>query len=583
MLLSVNSFKGMAPSLDPKQLAEGYSANSINTRTGRGMLEPYYASSLEATLQGSADSFAQYNNSWFSFEGLAHVVKAPLKYDPWGYAIIAREGADPVITYNLIAESGVGPYPAATYPLGVPTPSAPTVGPVGVADIWHSDTETGGVKPEEDPTNDEYDEADVIYSVVFVDAWSRVSAPSAATPIVPIKEYQYTNTNKVPINLPVVANGSFVATDAVRGTSAKIRIYRSNYSATGEPVFQFVAEVPFGTAVYYDQTFSGDLQESIFSDGWTPPPNTDTSLYPNGSMEKIIIMGTDTLVGHNRKIVCFAEPDTLHAWPVEYYKVFSEEIITIASMGANTIVLTNGHPYVIQGSHPASMDAVRLADPVPCANSKAVTEVFDAIYFASPLGLYTISGYTISNLSAPFATEREWKALDPSTMVLANYDGKVFISCPTVGFTYMFDPANPSDALRKIDFAPLAFSQLDSTNDLIFRGTVNGELYRFDDPTTERFRPLSWESKTYSFTAPHAFSVIKVRANHYPVTVIVENERPDGSVRTCTRTLQNELFGYLPDTLGISKQWRLKVLMSNALDPVEIRDIQLAQSPEELD
>jgi len=582
MRLLINKFNGMAPSLSKRQLGEGYSANSINARSGRGMLEPYYASSTEATLQGNAVSFSQYRNIWFSFEEITFVAKAPLKNDPWDYAIICDENSDPKITYNLIAESGVGPYPAALLHLGVPTPVAPTITGVAVADNWHSDSETGGVMPVDEPLEDEYDASDVIYSIVYVDAWGRLSAPSPSTVRSAIKEWQYTNTNKIEIALPVIADAGFIATDSLRGTSATIRIYRSNYTASGESVFQYVNEVPYGTASYIDQAFSGDLQEPIISTGWLPPPNTNTALYPNGTMEKVVVMGTETLVGHNKKLVCFAEPDTLHAWPVDYYKVFAEEIVTIQPAGAGMVILTDGHPYVMQGSHPASMDAIRLADPVPCANKLAVTEVYDSVFFASPMGLYTITGFSVKNVSAPFATEREWSALGPSTMVLANYDGKVFISCPDVGFTYMFDPANPSDALRKVDFAPTAFSQLESTNDLVYKGT-DGEIYRFDDPITNEYRALNWESKTYSFSAAHSFNVIKVRANDYPVVVVVENERPDGTVRTATRTLNDELFGYLPTDLGASKQWRVKVVAQNATNPITIRDIQLTQGPEELD
>ena len=581
MLLSIGTFKGMAPSLSKRQLGEGYSATSVNARTGRGMLEPYFASSSEATLQGNTKSFSPYRNTWFSFEEITFVSKAPLKNDPWEYALICEEGADPKITYNLIAESGVGPYPAATRLLGVPTPEAPTVVSISAADNWHSDTDTGGVMPDEEPLLDEYDPSEVIYSIVYVDAWGRLSAPSPSTVSSSIKEWQYTNTNKIELALPVVADSGFIATDSARSTAATIRIYRSNYTASGASVFQYVSEVAFGTASYIDQSFSGDLQEPIISTSWTPPPSTDTNLYPNGTMEKVVVMGTETLVGHNKRLVCFAEPDTLHAWPVEYYKVFKEEIITIQPAGAGMVILTDGHPYVMQGSHPASMDAIRLADPVPCANKLAVTEVFDSVFFASPMGLHMITGFNVKDISAPFATEREWSELGPSTMVLANYDGKVFISCPSVGFTYMFDPANPSDALRKVDFAPTAFSQLESTNDLIYKGS-DGDLYRFDDPTTNSYRIMDWESKTYSFPAAHSFNVIKVRANDYPVVVVIENERPDGSLRTVTRTLQDELFGYLPSNLGSSKQWRVKVVSQNTTAPITIRDIQLAQGPEEL-
>ena len=580
MKITFSEFKGTAPKLDPEQLADGYAATAINTRTGRGILEAFRSPKLltSFTLNG-VKSVAQYLGQWFSWGKTTYMEPAPLANDPWDYAVIAADGEDPKVTYNTIAIAGAGPYPSVTYPLGVPVPPKPVSVTVSVADNWHTDTATGGVMPDYEISEDEYDDSTTSYVLVYVDAWGRLSAPSDPSDLVNIREWENYNTNKITVTLPS-APADLIVSDATRGSVAKVRLYRANYSLSGEGVYQFVGETAITATTFDDQLHSSELNEGLISENWARPPNTDTSLYPNGTMEKVVTVGADMLAGHNKRLVCYAEPNVYYAWPVEYYKVIPHDIVTIQATTSSLVVLTSMYPYVLQGSHPSAVEPVRLSDPVPCASKLAVAEIADSVYFASHTGLYRVNGFSITNVSNAYFTEEQWKNLDPSTMSFAVYEGELFISCPTVGFTYVFNPRSPDFGIRRVDFAPSTFSLVESSNDLAFVDETDNNLYLFDADTN--YLPVAWSSKVYAFNDPTCFNVIRVKANLYPVNVVVRMLSVAGDWREINVTAPSASFRYLP-VLGLGTKFQILITSYAGSKSLEVRSVQIAHGIEELD
>jgi len=605
MKITFNAFLGTAPKFDVESVPDGYSSVSHNTKSERGILEPWaLPTSLGTFGRANAKSMYKYKNQWFTWPDLTYAAKAPLKNDAYDYVLFASGTNEPKVVYNLNAEQGGGPYPAVSYPLNVPVPARISGVLVEDADNWVSESmldENGegympndvvegtdsngdgiiGVKPFESPEESEYDLADVVYSYCYVDAWGRLSALADPTELVTIKEWQYINTKKVTLTFPDVPD-SLLAVDPLRGTSGKIRIYRTNLAASGTSVFQFVDEIPLTQKTYEDSKYSGDLLDAPINEDWVGAPDLDASLYPNGPMQKVVVMGSDTLVGHNKRLLCFAEPDAFYAWPVRYYKVFQEDIVTIQPSGSNLVVLTTGVPYIVQGVHPESMDAARLADPVPCSSAEGSTEVAGAVYFTSETGLYRIEGYSMANVSTGFIDSNAWRELDPTTMILANYNNKVFVHCPTVGKTLVFDALDPKAGIRTVDIQAQSFVVMDETNDLAFVDTATRELHMFDK-SKKGHMSMGWESKTYLFNDPTCFNIVKVRANAFPVRVRVECVHPvSGKTISYTKDVNSPMFAYLPFN-SRSFKWRVAVEAISQSTRLEVRDIQLAQSPEELE
>lgn len=595
MKLVFSGFMGMAPKYDPTQLPDGYAEESKNTRSGRGMLESWYApKELPITNCSATRALMPYVTKWFSFNKETYVEKAQLKNDPYDFAIVASPFHEPRLVYNLTAEQGTGPWPAVTYKLNVPTPPDVLDVSVGDAPYWFVEPDPEeidasepppidrviGLKPAEGVEEVEYDKAEVQYAYCYVDAMGRLSQLSNPSQAVEIREWRYLNTTESLIKFPA-PHADLMQTDPNTGRVARIRIYRTNQSASGAAVFQFVDEIAIAETEYRDTKYSGDLLDAPLNADWLGAPDMDSEKFPNGPMSKIVVMGTDILAGHNKKVVCFAEPGAFYAWPVSYYKVFKENVVTIQSAGSNLVVLTDGFPYVISGVHPASMDASRLSDPVPCASSRGVTEVVGAVYFAAKTGLYRIDDTRISNVSLGFMTEREWRSFYPESMIFTTYDDKVFIRCPIVNKTLVFDALEPTAGIRELDLDAACFSQVESNNQLVYVDKQTNNVMEFDAETTAKLA-LSWKSKVYEFNDPVCFTIVKAKASRYPFNLAVQYWNADGSGLTMyNKTVTDSHFFYLPFN-ALAHKWQVSVGAVSEAAPVEVHEIQLVQSPEEL-
>lgn len=565
MKITYNEFKGTAPKYDPEQLTDGYSVESTNTRPGRGILEPWRNPLGAGTVANNLmKSIYQYNGAWYGWtkDGVS-AVKVPVANDPYDTLVIADPTGYPQTTANDIV-GNAGTSPAVTHRLGVPIPPTPSAADTGKNPNW---TDPGNI------TEDEYDDSDTTYVIVYVDAWGRVGPSSDPSNTVTLREHLFDNTREITVTLPA-APASLLKTSS-RGTTAKTRIYRANYSSSGQGVYQYVAEVDVNTTTYKDTIASGDLLDALATEDWVGPPDDDSATFPNGPVKKFISVASQFIAGHNSRLVCFAEPGTAHAFPARYYQVFSEKVITIHPAGANVIVLTDSYPYVLAGVHPEAMSPTKLSDPAPCSDPRAVTEVNDAVYFASAQAMWVIRGYTIENVTKNFMTESEWKDLDPSNMIFSNYDGRVFMHCRSVGYTMVFDPSDPADGLRRVNFNPQAVAQVDDTNDLAYIEAGTSQIKLFDQNSTTM--SLSWDGKKYQFNEPICFSVAKVRANKFPCSVTVHCEKLDGSFDSFTKTVTDDRFFFLPFANRARKWW------ASVDGSPEIRSIQIGQDPQEFE
>jgi hypothetical protein len=358
----------------------------------------------------------------------------------------------------------------------------------------------------------------------------------------------------------------------------QLRVYRANFSGGGVGDYQFLTDIDLtsGITQFVDSTYTGDLLDAPINEGWVGPPDTNTALYPNGPLAKIIPVAGEFLVGHNDRILCFSEPGATHAWPVEYYKVQQERIVTIVTAGANIVVLTDGFPYVVTGVHPSTMSSIRLADQVPCTSVLGVAEINDAVYYVSENGLYKIDGFRVVNVLTEYMTESEWKALGPETIRLSTYNDRLFISSEVKGTTYVIDPQNLKDALRTVDIDPQCVVQLDDTNGLAFVPRGGSKLVEFDAHTTE-FMGIGWKSKVYQYPTPVNFACARVRSKSFPVTVSFKCDHSD--IHTYTKVVTSDEWFWI-DLPHRARKWWVEASSLAGVTRPEIFNIQLASSPE---
>ena len=152
---------------------------------------------------------------------------------------------------------------------------------------------------------------------------------------------------------------------------------------------------------------------------------------------------------------------------------------------------------------------------------------------------------------------------------------------PTTGKTLVFDALDSNAGVRTLDLDASCFMQLEATNDLAYVEKDTQRLMQFDSARSA-WLELSWQSKTYLFNDPVSFNIAKVRANAYPVRLIVAYDHViTGEERTYAKEVTSPSFFYLPFNAR-AHRWRVKVESISQAARLEVRDVQLAQSPEEL-
>jgi len=355
------------------------------------------------------------------------------------------------------------------------------------------------------------------YVYTFVTAYGEEGPPSAASTVVTTDDNQTVNLSNLQTS------------SAKSNTNlSKKRIYRSN-TGSNTTAFQFVAEVTLATTTYADTSNNNELAEVIPSTTWIAPPDDDTALYPDGPMKGLCALPGGVFAGFTGKRICFSEPFLPHAWPANYRLVIEEEIINIKVVSNGILATTKGVPYLITGSGPESMTAIRIESSHANLNKRSMVDMGPYVIYASPDGLIAAEGTTVKNLTEGIITPSQWQAsYYPATITGFMWEER-YVGFYSTGSGYggfIFDP-RVSDGTSFVD--------LDASG-LIRGGHTDpddSQLYLIISNTIKKFQgsntnlTFNWKSKEYVMPKPTSMGFAKVDAETYPVRVKVYG---DGSV-----------------------------------------------------
>lgn len=254
------------------------------------------------------------------------------------------------------------------------------------------------------------------YVFTYVNDLGEESAPSLPSATV-VRPDGVSATITTPTSLP-----TGVSTDY--GIATK-RIYRAATGNTGT-AFLFVAEIPLATADYVDVLTDAELGEVLPSDLWALPPADlrGNLALPNGIM-----------VGFRRNQLCFSAQNQPHAWPVEYRLNTDTDIVGIGNVDNTVVIGTESFIYVATGNDPASYSMSKFEVPYACMSKQSFAYLTGiGVVFAGTNGLMAVSGIgQVRNLTETVFTDRQWKALSPSSMRgLAHNDIYWLFSATTV-------------------------------------------------------------------------------------------------------------------------------------------------------
>jgi hypothetical protein len=577
----VIQFKGIAPQVSPRLLAEGFAQTAQNVELDSGRLVPIEADSASVFTLASATK----RSAWLYIDAAADVDKKWLQgtnniYQDFMRGPIANDAYDRVYwTGDTYPQFGLGAtmiaggsgYPAASYRLGLPAPAAAlSVSKSGTADATQIPN-------------------DVSYVYTYVDGVGAEGPPSPPSAIVSITDTETVALSSIAA-APAVPNG---VGSYYLPTAAKKRIYRSN-TGTENTQFQFLAEIAYATTTYSDTTDADELGEILPSSTWIGPPNDVTGTYPNGMMLGLVFVSNGIAAGFTGNTLCLSEPYLPHAWPADYRISIEEPIVGLGVTGNGIAVLTEGTPYFVTGADPGSMTAIRLDTPEPCVNKQSIVDMGEYILYAGTEGLVAISGNETRIVTKGIISPKQWNAdFNPTTLRAFRYED-TYIAFNTTGTDYtgwVFDSQSESANVTTLTLAAdVRGGYIDQKN---------GDLYLIIADTLVKWRghastlrTLTYKTNKFVTPTPTSMAWVSVDADTYPVTIKVYGDGTliahyvlslSGAVFTQTTTVPGSISDAtltepvmrLPAT--VAQEWEVEISGATI-----INEVCIAQSIDEL-
>ena len=590
--IKLKTFGGLAPKASPRLLKDELATTATDVNLESGRLVPIRDNSDTLTLSNSSrQSVFKYTDSperWLQFDEDVNVVRSSIPGDTndtlyWSGQSFPKMGR----SSDVIAGSV---YPNAAFRLGIPAPTAaPTVAPVGqtqfdgvIAFVNESSTITittstsgsaaahsvtageyltltgfattqgvaaadinGTYKIKSVPTvstltvelsaaatgtgnsasvangvslggnSDAELDYETSYVYTFVSAYGEEGPPSPASTVITTDD-----------NMTVALSGLETSTSITNTNLAKKRIYRSN-TGSNSTQFQFVAELVLSATTYTDVSKNSELAEVIPSSTWIAPPD-DSSLYPDGPMKGLLALGNGTFAGFTGNRICFSEAYQPHAWPAAYRLGIEETIVGIKATSNGLIVGTESTPYLVTGSDPSAMIAIKIETAEACLSKRSMVDMGETVIYAGPDGLIAASGAQASNITEGLITPEQWQSdYYPSTITGFYWQGRYvgFYNTGSGFGGFIFDPRQGTNALVDLDAAALIRGGFTDPDDNELYLIIGNKIKKFQGSSTNL--TYNWKSKEFPMARHTSMGFAKVDAEAYPVTLKVYG---DGSV-----------------------------------------------------
>lgn len=508
--LRVTGFLGANLARHPKLLPEEVGTASLNQKPGKGDFRPWKQPLTVATVPAGRQTIYRFNrdvasdvNYWFSWSTVVHAVRSFIADDTTERTYYTGSGA-PKWTDNILGLAGA-PYPAAFRDLGVPAPITPPI-------LTQTTPGTGT-----DETR--------YYLFTYLTDHDEESAPSPVSAAVVCKTGA------------ILTVGSLEAPPAGSHGINRIRVYRTQSGTSGSAEFFFLREIAVAPSTTDDARALGtDTLQTNGPSGtlgrvWLTPPADLACLTP---------LWNGMLAGISGKSVRYCEPFRPYAWPAAYETLCTDTPVALATFGKNLLILTTGAPRLAYGSAPEAMDDEPVAIIAACVSRTGVVSFKHGACWASADGLvYAGSGAAPRVITDGMMLREDWQALNPSSIVAAQYAGRYmgFYFAGGVWKGFMLDPQNPAG----IYFFSQGYSA-------VYFDELQEALYVLDGVNIAKWdagaalMTATFRSKVFRVPAPSNPAVAEIIADAYPVTFKLF---ADGVLK-CTETVASREPFYLP-------------------------------------
>lgn len=516
----LTTFTGLNKKISPRLLPEDMAQDAENVFLDSGRIEGLKSDTTHSSEPSSHPAshissstrtiFRATSSNWLTFTEDVDIIKSPIKEDSFNRFYFTGSGTFPKYGGQANLISGSGPYPAASFKLGLPTPGAITS-----ISVNNATAATGSA------TNSR------AYLYTEVTTFGEEGPPSVVTSS---QIVDVANGGTVTLNLPAASSGNL--------SIAKRRIYRTDING----VFRFVADV--------SGTSSGSVQEAILEDllgeeiesaDNLAPPDETTADHPDGPMLGITAMPNGITAGFSGNTLLFSEAFLPHSYPLQNQLTTKDDIVGLASIASGLLVTTKGKPLMVSGTDPSAMAMVEIDANLPCSNKRSLVDMGEYAIYSSPDGLVLASNSGIQLITEQILTRDQWQDYYPSQVEGYEYEGKY------IGFTFdgsdnatkkgfLFDPRGGKNAFINLDFyATAGFN--DREEDVLYL-VIDGTLKEFAQNATKR--SYSWKSKVFYTNRPISPGVAKVSADSY--SSLTFKLFADGSLKHTQTVVNSNIF-----------------------------------------
>jgi hypothetical protein len=499
MKVTLQSFQGIVPKLNARDIPPGVAASAKNARFEDGCIVPINGSATAHTFSDAVSTIILHNDTWRGFAGNVNAAPGPIASDR---LYLTGDGVP-----SMFVE-GVGRFdlklPAPVGQLTITaTGDISTVGSIAAADAQTAATAeydrlvaaAGGasvdaVLPVATALNENPSPAltSIVAAYTYVTVFDEESPPSALSDNINWQSGQ---------GLTVTG---FVEPSVGRNID-RIRLYRSQTSALGVTDLYFVVEIPVAQSNYNHDIVAVPLGEFITSRDYDLPSDT---------MSGIVTLPNGMMAAFDGRSLRFCEPYIPHAWPLKYELTTEYDIVGLAAFGMTLCVLTTGNPYMVQGQTPDSMVMQKMEVNLPCVSARSVVDLGYAAAYASQRGLVIMSQAGPQIVTANLYTRNQWVNLAPETIRAAQIDGKYLFKTASGVFILNTNGAQPF--IEEAGFDPIdLFFDITSSN--IFYLEADGLTVKtYDDPSQPIDTYAEWTSGTLQLDHPISFGVVKADA-----------------------------------------------------------------------
>lgn len=609
-------FRGAVPRVSERQLAARFARTARNIKITSGNIEPLKGlAQSELILMDSPASIFRYRHAplgvtpdenWLTFADDTDLVNSPIASDENSRIFWTADVHDPRMSTYDTAISGLGPYPAGFFMLGVPSPTAQP-----------SASASGGTAPTTTRS----------YCYTYVTALGEESGPSPASTVASGNNngtWTVTGIQTAPTNSGTssgwvtLPNGRIRATLdtvfgmqigstlimtydtvelvdplvetvrvlAVNAGSSYVEFARAAYPVGTTPTLAWERASPInitgmvkrlyrtdGTAssfMYVTELAIGDTSYADSAAVSTGEPlQTAATVPPPGNLRCLIALPNGCLCGMTENEICFSEPYIPYSWPVINRYSFVAKGVTIGATGNSVIVLTDGYPVLATGSDPEAMTITVMETYAPCVSKRGSVNVGGGVLYPSHDGLWLAMAGAVELRTRALYRVSEWKPLAPETFNAEFFDGQYYAVHTPVGGTQQ---------IIVLDVAELdSVITVDESADAIYRNDYDGimyiakggTIYKWDENDNKRYNS-EWQSVEVQLDQPRNLSVAQVHADWSQVVQV--DESPLASNQALIDSGPDAVSGYIgADEFGV-----LEVASSyiELVDPATERRVQ---------